>query len=174
MERANAGSHVGPLFRSSADARRESFVRIINRSLEGSEVQIVATDDSGWRPGELTIAIPAGEAVHFNSADLEQGNAEKGLAGSAGAPVEGNWRLELVSHLNLEVLSYVRTRDRMLSSGLDTVPGHESSYRVAMFIPGGSVNGTSRLRQANPGEEDAEVTVRGIDDSGMSPGGMFD
>ena len=48
MERANAGSHLVPFFVSSSDERRESFVRIINRSLEGSEVQIVATDDSGW------------------------------------------------------------------------------------------------------------------------------
>ena len=173
-EGANAAEHVVPLFLSASNAERESFVRVINRSLEGGErrgkVRIVATDDSGWQPLPLTLTIEAHEAVHFNSADLEEGNVEKGLAGVAGSPVKGDWHLRLESGLDLEVLSYSRTRDGMLSSMHDTVPEKELRYRVPIFNPGGNVEQVSRLRLVNPGVEDAQITIRGIDDNGRSPG----
>ena len=41
--------------------------------------------------------------------------------------------------------------------------------RVATFNPGSNPNQVSRLRLANPGDEDAVVTVTGIDDTGASP-----
>ena len=174
LERANAAEHVVPLFLSASNAERESFVRVINRSLEGGErhgkVRIVATDDSGWQPEPLTLTIEAHEAVHFNSADLEEGNVEKGLAGVAGSPVKGDWHLRLESGLDLEVLSYIRTRDGMLSTMHDTVPEKELRYRVPIFNPGGNVDQVSRLRLVNPGVEDAQITIRGIDDNGRSPG----
>ena len=46
--------------------------------------------------------------MHFNSGDLEQGNADKGLTGATGSG-EGSWRLALTSPLDIEVLSYLRT-----------------------------------------------------------------
>ncbi|MYD96041.1 MAG: hypothetical protein F4X98_01465 [Gammaproteobacteria bacterium] len=170
LEHCIAAEHVVPLFLSASDGERESFVRVINRSEEGADVRITATDDSGWRPGDLTLTVGAREAVHFNSTDFEQGNSEKGLQSAAGAPVEGDWRLVLDSGLDLEILSYIRTSDGMLSSMHDTVPRTESRHRVSTFNPGSNVNQVSRLRLVNPGEEEVEVAIRGIDDSGASPG----
>ena len=75
---------------AASDPQRQGFVRLINRSAEGGEVSIVAFDDAGTEYGPLALAIEANEAVQFSAADLEAGNAGKGLKGSTG---EGRRRL---------------------------------------------------------------------------------
>ena len=165
---------------------REGFVRVINRSGEGGEVTVVAVDDAGWRGPVLTLAVAADETVHFNSNDLEQGNPDKGLSGGTGAPTQGDWRLELTSDLDLEVLAYIRTGDGFLTAMHDVVerglagrslqpgsttghPSHE--HRVAIFNPGRNKNQVSLVRLINPGAENAEVTITGIDDAGAASTG---
>ena len=44
--------------------------------------------------------------------------------------------------------------------------------RVVTFNPASNVNQVSRLRLVNPGPEDAEVTIRAVDDAGVSPGSV--
>ena len=117
--------------------------------------------------GPLTLAIDAGETVHINSNDLERGNAEKEIEGATSSG-EGNWRLELSSTLELEVLSYIRTEDGFLTSMHDFVPRTESGHRVVTFNPGKNTNQVSRLRLINPGGEAAEVHIEGVDDKGGS------
>ena len=91
-------THRIGLFPSAADALgRQGFARIINRSDSDGEVSIVARDDAGIEHGPLTLAIGAGETKHFNSEDLETGNAGKGLDGATGPLDKGAWRLELSS-----------------------------------------------------------------------------
>ena len=163
--------HHVPLFASAADALgREGFVRVVNRSDESGEVRIDAYDDAGTQHGPVTLALGAGRTVHFNSADLEEGNADKGLSGATGAPGEGDWRLVLGSALELEVLSYMRTSDGFLTSLHDLAPSGESGHRVVIFNPGSNANQVSRLRLVNPGAEPAAVRIEGIDDAGASPG----
>ena len=84
--------------------------------------------------------------------------------------MRGDWRLELSSSLNIEVLSYIRTPDGFLTSMHDLVPGTNASRRVAIFNPGSNANQVSRLRLINRGNETASVTITGIDDEGNSPG----
>ena len=160
------------LFPSAANAlRRQGFARVINRSDSDGEVKIDAWDDDGAHHGPLTLAIGAGETVHFNSDDLEEGNVRKGLDGATGPPGKGDWRLELSSTLELQVLSYIRTDDGFLTSMHDFVARTESGqHRVAIFNPGRNSNQVSRLRLTNPGEERTEVRIEGIDDGGQSPG----
>ena len=43
-----------------------------------------AVDDEGESYGSVVLAIDAGEAAHFNSDDLESGNAAKGLSDGVG------------------------------------------------------------------------------------------
>ena len=163
--------HHVPLFASAADALgRQGFVRVVNRSDEAGEVRIDAYDDAGTQHGPVTLALGAGRTVHFNSADLEEGNADKGLSGATGAPGEGDWRLVLGSALALEVLSYMRTSDGFLTSLHDLAPSGESGHRVVIFNPGSNANQVSRLRLVNPGAEPAAVRIEGIDDAGASPG----
>ena len=51
----------------------------------------------GVRTPPLTLDIGVGETVHFNSSDLETGNAGKGLraAGAAAGPATGDWSFEV-------------------------------------------------------------------------------
>ena len=167
---SNATSHLVPLFPSASDAALQGFARVINQSGDAGEVQIEAVDDTGVSYGPLTLSIDGHATVHFNSDDLEDGNPGKGLTGSAGAGT-GDWRLTLTSDLDLEVLSYIRTTDGFLTAMHDVVPESEPGVRrVVIFNPGSNTAQVSRLRLLNTGDAEAEVTITGMDDRGMSPG----
>ena len=160
------GSWRVPLF-PSASGERQGFVRVVNRSSSAGEVSIEAFDDTDRDYEPLTLTIEAGAAAHFNSDDLELGNAAKGLVGSTG-PGEGDWRLDLASALDIEVLAYVRTTDGFLTAMHDTVPRLARRHRVVVFNPGSNVEQESLLRLVNPGETAVEATIRGVDDAGAS------
>ena len=164
--------HVVPMFPAAADGVRQGFVRIINHSPRIGEIYIEAYDDGGTRFGPVTLDIDADETVHFNSADLEAGNAAKGLATGTG-PGAGDWWLALSSDLDIEVLSYIRTPgDGFLTSMHDVVPTDENGdYRVAIFNPGSNTDQVSRLRLVNAGEQAVQVTITGVDDRGTSADG---
>ncbi len=129
-------------------------------------------DDGGRRVGPVTLALESGQTVHFNSGDLERGNADKGLPTGAGPPARGDWRLELTSELDIAVLSYIRTADGLLTSMHDLAPPGVAGQtaRVAIFNPGSNRRQVSLLRVINDGDSAATVTVNGVDDAG-TPGG---
>ena len=162
-----------PLFPPASNETRQGFVRVVNHSDREGVVSIVATDDAGDRYPPVSLFIAAGETVHFNSDDLERGNASKGLTGSTG-PGAGNWRLTLSSDLNFESLAYIRTSDGFLTSMHDLAPVSEGSrsnvYRIAIFNPGSNRNQVSSLRLINSGDTSAAVVITGTDDRGRSPG----
>ena len=166
-----ASAALVPLFPSASDEFRQGFVRVINHSTVAGTVTIVAVDDGGTEQDPLTLAIGAGETVHFNSDDLETGNPDKGLTGATGTG-DGDWRLELTSQLDVEVLAYIRTEDGFLTAMHDTVPVGGGSHRVAVFNPGSNERQLSRLRLINPGSTLATVTVQGLDDRGDEHGSV--
>ena len=129
---------------------------------------MAAFDDTDRDFGSVTLSLDANETAHFNSDDLEVGNAAKGLSGSTGAG-EGDWRLELSSALDIEVLSYIRTTSDGFPTAMhDTVPREGRRHRVATFNPASNVNQASRLRLVNAGDEVAEVEIAGIDGAGRT------
>ncbi len=163
-----------PLFPSAADpSGHQGFVRVLNRSDAGGIVLIDAVDDAGTRFGPARLVIGAGKAAHFNSDDLEAGNAAKRLTGGVGATT-GSWRLTLSSTLDIEVLSYMRTQDGFLTSLHDMLPreadldvlSEASRLRAAIFNPGSNRAQRSSLRLMNPGGRDEPVSVWGVDDWG--------
>ena len=161
--------HRLPLF-PAAGGSRQGFVRVINRSYVSGEVAIEAVDDAGTRAGPVRLRLRPRRVAHFNSADLEAGNAAKGLDGGVGVG-EGNWRLELTSELDLMVLSYARTADGFLTSLHDVAPvAEDGSHRVVFFNPGDNTRQVSKLRLMNNGDEAASVTISGIDDRGRDSG----
>ena len=163
------------MFPAASDPLRQGFVRVINHSSRAGEVTIRAFDDDGVQYGPATLAMDADETVHFNSTDLEEGSASKGLANGVGsASGSGNWRLTLESGLDIEVLSFIRTpMDGFLTAMHDTVRREGDRHHVATFNPGSNTDQASLLRLVNAGSENAEVTVRGIDDRGVrSPGSV--
>ena len=167
--RPDAGDpvHRVPLFPPASDQFRQGFVRVVNRSDEAGEVSVRPSDDSGRDYGALTLAIGANEAVHFNSDDLERGNAAKGLSGGVGAG-EGDWRLALRSDLDIEVLAYIRTGDGFLTSMHDLAPTSGDEHVVATFNPGSNDRQVSLLRLVNDGGAAASVTISGVDDRGAA------
>ena len=159
-----------PLLTQSTATGSVGHVRIVNRAMTAGTVSIMAFDDTGLRHGPVTLDIGAGETVHFDAGDLEEGDAETGFRTGTGAGT-GAWRLELSSTLDIEVLSYARTQDGLVGGMQDVVRQGGSGYRVALFNPASTLGQVSRLRLINPGAVAAAVTVEGIDDTGASPGG---
>ena len=155
----------------AVDPMRQGFVRVVNHSRAvAGEATVTATDDAGRRYEPLTLALKGREAAHFNSDDLELGNAAKGLTGSTG-PGTGGWRLAIESdEVDVEALGYVRTTDGFVTAMGAVAPLVDGAREVATFNPGSNVNQVSFLRLVNPADEDAEVTVTGVDDAGRSPG----
>ena len=163
------GLYSVPLFPAKSAAGRQGFARVLNRSGEAGEATITAYDDAGREYGPVTLAVAANGAAHFNSDDLEDGSAAKGLSGGIG-PGEGDWRLEVTSDLKIDVLAYVRTDDGFVTTMHDAAPSLIHTHRAPTFNPGSNADQASSLRLVNPGEDDAEVTIAGIDGDGVSPG----
>ena len=161
---------VVPLFMSASDPARQGFARIRNRSDRAGEVRVFAIDDAGRRQGPATLSLGANETVHFNSGDLEGGNADKGLSAGVG-PGEGHWRLELSTELNIEAAAYVRTADGFLTPMQDVARYADRRHLVPIFNPGSNSEQRSRLRLINPSDGAVQATVTGLDDQGASPGG---
>ena len=162
--------HRVPLFPRASDPLREGVVRVVNRSSGAGEATIHAIDDSGRRFGPVALALGARATVHFDSGDLENGNAARGLSAGVGTPGEGDWRLELRSDLDIEALAYVRTADGFLTAMHDLAPEAGGTLRIPIFNPGDDPR-ASLLRLVNDGPADVEAVVRGVDDRGRSPGG---
>ena len=163
----SARVHRVPYLPSASHPHHDGVVRVINRSAQEGEVSIAAFDDAGAEYGPLTLRIGANKAVHFDSARLEEGDAQRGLSGGVGEG-EGDWRLAFASALDVEVLSYVRARDGgALASTHDVAPTDEAgAHRVVFFNPASNLGRVSRLRLVNPGEEAAAVRITGVDDAG--------
>ena len=168
---ACAGRDI-PLFLSASNSVRQGFARIANRSDWDGEVRITAIDDTGDRFGPITLELGAGRTIHFNSDDLERGNARKGLARGVGAG-QGDWRLELRSDLDIEALAYVRTADGFVTTMHDVVQALATAdgtgYFVPFFNPGSNTRQVSKLRLVNPSDGTATVQIQGRDDSGATP-----
>ena len=167
---SSSWTHV-PLLPSSSNSLREGLVRIVNPFAQSGEVRIVAIDDAGWRREPVTLGIGAGASVQFTSRDLEWGNAALGLIGSTG-PGTGDWRLEIASGLDVEVLPHARAASGTLSAMGETVAAESNVHRVALFGAADSPDATGRLRLTNRGAQALRADIIGIDDTGTAPGGM--
>ena len=162
------GTHTVPLFLSGSNQQRQSFLRVVNRSgAAGGTVRIEAFDRTGSAQGPVTLSLAPGQARHFNSTDLERGDASKGLEGGIGPSPDGDWRLELSSELDIDVLAYIRTQDGFVTSMHELAPTTDGLlHRVAFFNPASNYRQRSLLRLVNRGPA-AEVTIAGRDDQGM-------
>ena len=156
-----------PLFPSAADAAgRSGVVRVLNRTDMDGMVLVEAMDEAGQTAGPVTLTLAAGAAASFDSADLENGNAEMGLAEGIGPPTRGSWRLLLWSALDIEVLAYLRTPDGFLTPAHAELPRAGDSLSAFLFNPASNRLQRSSLRVFNPGAESARMSVWGVDDAG--------
>ena len=155
----------------ASDPFLQGFVRVVNHSGRAGEATVTATDDAGRQHGPLALRLEAHAAVHFNSTDLEEGNAAKGLPEGTG-PGEGAWRLTFGSEaLDVEALGLLRTADGFVTAMRAVAPrGADGALRLLTFNPASNWRQVSRLRLVNPTDAEARATVTGTDDAGESPG----
>ena len=161
------GSHLVPLFAAAGGHRGESFVRIVNPTDRDGTVRIAAIDGRGSRFGPALLRIEARKTAHFNSHDLENGNAEVGLSPGLGVGA-GDWRLELRSSLPLEVFAYVRHADGFPASMTALASETYAQHRIPTFNPGSNTRQRSTLRLINTAAKTARVLIEGTDDRGAS------
>ncbi len=155
---------------SSSAAGREGFARVANLGPWQGWAEVAAVDDAGVRAGPVRLRLPPRTVVHFNSADLENGNAAKGLPEGVGAPTRGAWRLELRGNVAFAAAAYARHADGFLTSLHETAPTADGDARVAVFNPASNTRQRSLLRLANDGTEPAQATITGLDDAGAEAG----
>ena len=158
-----------PLFLAGGLESRHGFLRVLDLGGTGGTVSIAAFDDGGVEGTASTLPLEPRGGAHFNSSDLEMGNAAKGLAPGTGAPTRGDWRLRLTG-ADVGALAYVRTHDGFVTPLVGTVPADaDGALFVAFFNPGSNYRQVSLLRLHNPNEEPAGIVVEGVDDAG-APG----
>ena len=158
-----------PLMLSAADSTRQGFVRIVNESQESGSVRVFAVDDGGHAPDPIEIPLGAGQVVHFNSNDLEYGNADKGIEG-VGSAVQGDWRLDLETDLEVRVLAFVRHDNGFLTAMHDVLPMDGGQLVAHTFNPGSNMTQASRLRLVNTAGATKWVEIQGVDDVGHNSG----
>lgn len=161
--------HHVSMFPPAGSSTGQGFARVVNRSGTAGRISVVGYDDAGTRHGPVAFEIKPGATVHFNSDDLQRGNAAKGLAPGFGTGT-GAWSLEFESDLELDVLGYVRTTDGFLTSMHEAFHRDEGGIWVPTFNPGSNASQISMLRLVNPADSFREVEVQGVDEAGQSPG----
>ena len=152
-----------PLMLPAGSEYGQSFVRVGVGSAEFDtvDVHIRAFDDSGLATGLVSVQLAPYQSFHFNSDDLTDGNAAKGIEG-IGPPRQGVWRLHVQAYeADIKVSSYVRTRDGFLTSTGDytLLPAD-----INTFNPASNTRQQSRLRLINFGHEATTVRIVGFDD----------
>ena len=159
---------------------RHGFIRIINHSETAGEINIITvTDDLSRYYDSIQLSISAGQAIHFNSHDLQNGNEGKGLPYRGLGSPQGMWRLEFETDLDISVLSYMRSSDGFLTSLDSALPvggkqnvwiSDNSRYSTWFFNPASNQSQRSMLRFINTNYIPVFVSLRGVDDRGKSSG----
>ena len=158
-------AHTVPYVPSASSEGHAGLVRIESRSGVSGQVRVVAVDDAGQRVEAGQLTLGAGAAVEFEMAALESGDALPGLEGTG--PGEGDWRLELSTDLDIEARAYARSEGFV--TALHDAALVSGEVELPFFNPGGDAR-RSVLRLANARGEPAAVSVRGVDDAGVSGG----
>ena len=157
--------HTVPYVPSASSEGHAGVVRIESRSGVSGQVRVVAVDDAGQRVEAGRLTLGAGAAAEFEMAAMESADASLGLTGTG--PGEGDWRLELTTDLDIEAWAYARSEGFV--TALHDAALLSGEVELPLFNPGGDAR-RSVLRLANARGEPATVSVRGVDDAGVSGG----
>ena len=162
---------VIPYFSVTSDELMQGFVWIVNHSDEAGTVVIYGIDDAGTRYGPATLALEAREARGFRSDDWIACGLANRVPGGLGENKAGSWWLSLATDLDIEVLSYISTDDRLATSIHEiarTTQGSDGQtiHHVPFFNPGNERSQVSHLRLVNPGHRDVDVKITARDDTG--------
>ena len=186
----HAEQYTVPLFVSaSVGGGPQGVLRLVNGADADAAVSIRAIDDAGHRTDAAMLTLGAGAAVQLSAAELQSGNAAKGLPAGLGT-LAGDVRLAIDSDVPVVPSAYVRGADGALAAMNATVLGAADAsrfpgagqtagagedgrrYDIALFHPAGHAAQPSRLRLVNANDAEARVTIGARDDAGNpAPGG---
>ena len=165
--------HIVPYLPSDPAGLGGGFVRVVNHSHEAGTVALHRFDDAGNLLGTSIIALEAGEVVSFKASDWAACDLAKDVPGRLGDDEARSGWLSLATELDIEVASYLRTRDTVATSLHEVVRTTQDSddrtiHHVPFFNPGSERSQASHLRLINPGDRDVAVAITGRDDAGGS------
>ena len=163
------------MFPTTSDERRQGFARLVNLDIFSNLVDILGHENRAARG--TGFRIPLNGVAHFNSKHLRDGNPSVDMdpLGAAETP----WWLRITGREAIRTLAYIRTADGFVTAMHDMAPAFHYYWQqtgagrhdVVIFNPASNRERRSLLRLVNPSlENDAEVTITGIDDAGEAPG----
>ena len=104
--RQPSSRHLVPIFNPGSNRNQVSKLRLINPGSGAAAVTIVGADDSGRRPPEIGLRLPAGEVRTFTAQQLEAGHGD--LDGRLGDR-SGKWRLFVSADRPIGVMNLMET-----------------------------------------------------------------
>ncbi len=155
-------------FNAASNLEQASFLRIVNKNDVDGQVEISAVNAAGATvETRLQLAINANESIQLNAGDLESGNEGKGLAGALGSGSE-QWRLNLTSTLDLDVLSLVRMSNGFLINMSRDINSDSEANRTkpAYYFNHPDNDHESLLRLSNQAEVSNDIELSVTDDLG--------
>ena len=163
---------VLPYFPSASDpSDRHGLLRLVNRSSRSGKVTIEAIDDTGTTSAPLTFSLDAAAVLHLNSAELEQGNAAKGLHTGTG-PGQGAWVLALSSTVPIDTYAYIQSSGGYVTPINDTVPAEDGRAIVTYPTSGDDTDLQNMLRLVNRNAEPVAVKISQVDELGSRKSGV--
>lgn len=153
-----------------------TLVRIVNPNPAPGTFTLIGIDDGGQAApgGSAKIALVGRGGGLLTSADLEKGNAEKGILGGFGNGA-GNWRVVISTGLprTATALSLLRSDTGLVSNLSSVAPQLPDGRYFVAYARGATGSGAqSMLRITNQTGQSGNVVVSGIDDQGgAAPGG---
>ncbi len=157
----------------ASNTDQQTFIRVMNPSSFNLALNLVAYDDTGaQRP--ITVSLASGESLQLTSADLENGNPDKGFSSGIGAG-SGKWRVEIQSDPETDVpaQSMIRTPDGFLTNLSGVAEATDDDRHGIYFAnPASETNQQSFLRIVNASSQTGTFVISGFDANGFAaPGG---
>ncbi|MCZ0943970.1 MAG: hypothetical protein OXJ53_13000, partial [Gammaproteobacteria bacterium] len=154
---------------------QESVLRLINDGDEAETVRITGIDDAGGAKGVVTASLPAGEAMRFTAAELEDG-AAPGLSGELGDGT-GKWRLRIEAGKDVTAMGLLETPTGHLANLSAPPPARDAEgiVRIPLFLSASepSKEGFMRegfMRVVNRSGREGAVAITAFDDMGAEHG----
>ena len=163
------GVHRVPTFNPASNLAQVSSLRLVNLGDAAATASITGIDDSGRSPGdEVEIDVPAGEAVTFTAAELEDGATD--LRGRLGDG-QGKWRLEVASSGDLKVMSLLSSPEGHLTNlSTEAAATRADGVHVVPLFPSAAdaLGRQGFLRVINPTDSPGVVRIDAYDEAGRA------
>ena len=166
--KADGGHRELLFFNPGSNYRQESVLRLLNNGDEAEIVRITGIDDAGAE-GVVTVDLPAGEAVRFTAAELEDG-AAPGLSGALGDGT-GKWRLRIEAGPVVTAMGLLETPTGHLANlSAPPAPQEGGIVRIPLFLSDSEPSREGFMRVVNRSDRAGRIAIRAVDDAGAVHG----